>query len=157
MDKKLSLLGVVSRRHFVHAAAGAAGAGMAFSSGLLAPSLALGRDDGEDHERGIPNPIPHITALPFGPGPFHFYFAGPVEGTAFGTDPFGAHPEGRNPSSITDFCGSIGQCDININATGINTVSKAITPYAFHADMRFMSGRFIGTDGDDHEGTFAFI
>jgi hypothetical protein len=142
----------VSRRNLIRGAAGTA-----LGAGLLRANPAYAGHDDDDH-RGIPKPIPHNTSLPFGPGPFHFYFAGPVEGTAFATtDPFGAHSEGRNPSTITDFCGSIGQCDINVSATGVNTVTKATTPYAFHADLRFMSGRFIGTDGDKHQGTLAFI
>jgi len=157
MEKELLLPGMLSRRRFI-TTAGAASGGMAFSSGLLAPSLPLARNHDDDDHRGIPKPIPHNSPLPFGPGPFHFYFAGPVEGTAFAlTDPFGAHPEGRNPSTITDFCGFIGECDANVNASGVNTVTKAITPYAFHADLRFMSGHFIGTDGDKHQGTLVFI
>jgi hypothetical protein len=142
----------LSRRNFVRAAAGAAGAGAVLgSSHLLLPRRVFAD---HDDDRGFPNPIPHVT--PAGPG-LHFYFPGPVSGVAAPTDPTGAHAEGRDPSTIYDFCGVLGGCDVNGKATGINTVTDATTAYTYHADLRFMSGRFIGTDGDDHEGTLAFI
>ena len=153
MNKETFLQRGLSRRHFVRTAAGAAGASaMLGSSSLLLPRRVFADDDHDD--RGFPNPIPHVT--PVGPGA-HFYFPGPVSGAAAPTDPTGVHAEGRDPSTIFDFCGVIGGCDVNGKATGINTLTDATTAYDYHADLRFMAGRFIGTDGDDHEGTLAFI
>jgi hypothetical protein len=33
----------------------------------------------------------------------------------------------------------------------------ALTHLSFQADMGFSQGRFVGTDGRQHHGTFAFV
>jgi hypothetical protein len=123
--------------------AGAAGAILV--AGL--PKIALGAKPGS----GIPTPIPHIT------GPGHFFFPGPVDGSAAPTDPTGAHPDGRDPSTIYDFNGFIGQADLTLSGTGTDTTTGETAPYGFHTDMRFMKGVFIDTEGRTQSGAFAFI
>jgi hypothetical protein len=145
----------VSRRAFMRGAATSGGAALALQAAPL-PSVLAARDDDDHRVRGLcddPFPIPHLTTLPF--GNFHFFFPGPVEGTSAPTDPTGAH-DGRDPSLITDFRGFIGQCDLDLSGTGINAAGES-TPYTFHTDMRFMKGTFVGTDGRQHRGAFAFV
>ena len=147
-----NVLAPLSRRGFFGRVA-VAGAGLMLSSAIPAKSLA----DEECEEWGLcdfPVPIPHLTTTPF--GQFHF-FPGPVEGTATPTDPTGAHPDGRDPSMIFNFEGFIGQADLNLTGIGTNLVSGEIGRYQFHTDMRFIKGRFVGTDGIRRRGTFVVI
>jgi len=125
--------------------AGAAGAILV--AGL--PKIALGAKSGS----GIPTPIPHKT----GPLGLHFFFPGPVDGSAAPTDPTGAHPDGRDPSTIFDFNGFIGQADLTLSGTGTDTTTGETAPYGFHTDMRFMKGVFVDTEGRTQKGAFAFI
>lgn len=158
---------LVSRRRFFGASAGAAGA--VLGSGLWAPA----HDDDDDDEKEDkgeraarcpePDPIPHTTILgpPAVPIPcpvaVHFFFPGPAEGTPFPTDPTGAQPGGRDPSTIFDFDGAIGEADLSLTGTGTDTTTGQSAPYSFDADMRFMAGKFVGTDGAVHKGAFVFI
>lgn len=150
----------LTRRAFF-GGAGAAGAALALSPAMSLPVLAdEDRDNSIFSLRVSPNEIEHVNAVTTAAftNKAHFFFPGPVEGTAFPTDPEGAHPNGRDPSLIYDFKGVIGQADIsNIMGTGMDLKTGASARSSFHTDMRFMSGEFIGSDGRKHEGTFAFI
>ena len=146
----------VSRRNLIRGAAGtAAGAGFVLGSGLWKPLVA---DDGDEDEGhcGVALPIPHISMAP-PPRPAHLFFPGPVDGSAVPTDPHGAEPNGRDPSTITNFEGFIGQVDLNFSGMGTDTETGMTSPYDFHTDTRFMKGAFIGSDERRHHGTFAFI
>ena len=156
--------GLVSRRRFFGASAGAAGA--VLGSGLWTPahSSEHGRDDeGEGGQQGAAcaqaDPIPHLNAVisGFGFGAFHVFFPGPADGSAAPSDPEGVHPDGRDPSTIFNFDGVIGQAELNLTGTGTDTTTGQSAPYQFHTDMRFMAGKFVGTDGLVHKGAFAFI
>jgi len=140
----------MSRRTLVNATMGAAGA--VVSSGLWTPARA---DDDNTQRCGQPLPIPHTTAGPF--GPLHFYFPGPIDGSAATTDGTGTHPEGRDPSTITNFSGFVGQVDLEFGGTGIDTKTGAKAAYTFHTDSRFIIGDFIASDERRHKGAFAFI
>ncbi len=144
----------LTRRNLIRGAAGtAAGAGLLLGSGMRLPALA---DDDEDKEKcGLPLPLPHTTAGPF--GPLHFYFPGPIDGSAAATDATGTHPEGRDPSTVTNFEGFVGNVDLTFSGTGMDTKTGATAPYQFHTDTRFMKGVFIASDERRHHGTFAFI
>jgi hypothetical protein len=122
---------MLSRRQFVATAAGATGAILA--SGLWMPGTALA-------DNAAPKPIPE-GIQPFGPGTevFHVF---PI-----------AH--GVEPSTITDFHGSIAAAEIQ--GTGTATNSGSTSSLNFDADMRFMQGVYIGVDGEKHSGTFGFI
>jgi hypothetical protein len=115
------------------------------------PKAALGVDPGS----GIPNPIPHVNPPP-GP-PVHFFFPGPVDGSVFPTDPHPFPFPGRDPSTIFDFKGFIGQADLNLSGLGTDTTTGDTDTYTFHTDMRFMKGKFVDTAGVKHSGAFAFI
>ena len=145
----------MSRRNLIRGAAGtAAGAGLLLGSGLRLPARA--DEDDEDKETcGLALPLPHTTAGPF--GPIHFYFPGPIDGSAAATDGTGTHPEGRDPSTITNFEGFVGQVDLTFSGTGMDTKTGATAPYQFHTDTRFMKGTFIGSDQRRRHGAFAFI
>lgn len=114
----------------------AAGAtGVVLGSGLWIPGLVLADDN-------APRPIPG-GIQPFGPGTevFHVFPIAP----------------GVEPSTITDFHGSIGAAEIQGTGTGTNTDTGATSSLVFDVDMRFMQGVYIGLDGEKHNGTFAFI
>ena len=155
--------GVVSRRKFVGITAGAAGG--VVGSGLWTPAQSQHDDDDRERDgqgRACPeqNPIPHVNSgPPAGFGAFHFFFPGPVDGSPAATDPEPqpAHAAGRDPSMIFDFDGLIGQADLDLTGTGTDTTTGVSAHYGFHTDMRFMIGKFAGTDGRVHRGAFAFI
>ena len=144
----------LSRRNLIRGAAGtAAGAGLLLGSGLRFSARA---DEDEANETcGLALPLPHTTAGPF--GPIHFYFPGPIDGSAAATDGTGTHAEGRDPSTITNFEGFVGQVDLTFSGTGMDTKTGATAPYTFHTDTRFMKGTFIASDERRHHGAFAFI
>src|SRR5438067_388542 len=151
----------VSRRRFVGITAGAAGG--VLGSGLWTPA----RGEHDDHDddltaRGRPcpeqNPIPHLNQAVIGIGGFRFFFPGPIDGSPAATDPEPPPQKaGRDPSTIFDFDGVVGQADLNLTGTGTDTTTGATSQYGFHTDMRFMMGKFVGTDGRLHHGAFAFI
>jgi hypothetical protein len=145
----------VSRRNLVH---GTIAAGTVLGAGLWTPARADdGGDDGEGEGRcGQPLPIPYTHPTPTG-GPIHHYQPGPINGAAAATDLFGTHPEGRDPSLITNFAGVVGEVDLIFSGTGMDTKTGAKATYTFHTDTRFMSGQFMGSDEQLHKGSFAFI
>jgi len=118
------------------------------------------KDRDEQDERslcGQPLPITHTQLNSLGM-PIHTYFPGPIDGSAFPlTDPLGTHPEGRDPSTITNFNGITGEVDLVFSGTGIDTKTGTKANYSFHTDTRFMTGEFIGADERGHNGSFAFI
>jgi len=142
----------LSRRGLIRGAAGTA-----LGAGLLRPKLVYANEGDEDKQRcALPLPIPHISVAP-PPAPAHFFFPGPVDGSAAPTDPHGAEPNGRDPSTITNFEGFVGQVDLTFSGMGMDTETGMTAPYDFHTDTRFMKGVFIGSDERKHHGTFAFI
>src|SRR5262245_30600239 len=102
----------MSRRQMLRTT-GAAGAIVV--AGL--PRFALGGAPGS----GIPVPIPHINHPP-GPGA-HFFFPGHVDGSPSPTDPTAGPLVGRDPSTIYDFNGFIGQADLVLSGTGTDTTT----------------------------------
>ena len=120
--------GPLSRRHFL---AKSAGAGLALGAGLLLPTRAFARHD------VAPRPIP--ATIP--DTPFHHEFPGPAD------------QPGHEPSHITDFHGSVGVLDFE--GTGHGTGYDDTLSYS--GDLRFQTGTYIGVDGRQHRGTFAFV
>ena len=98
--------------------------------------------------QGGPKPIPGGGAplTPFGVLVHHF-----------GLNPALTLANLNDPSAITDFDGFVGLTNIRGGGTGTNTSTGATTTLAFSAAMGFSQGRFIGTDGRQHEDTFAFV
>ncbi len=142
----------VSRRQLFKAAGGL---GLVLASGVRLSARA-DEDATTAHPANdcvSPLPIPHV----FPPNAGHFFFPGPVTGAAIATDPTGAPPGGRDPSTITHFRGVIGQVDLTFSGTGTNTKTGKTGTFDFHTDTRFMKGVFIGADEQEHHGSFAFI
>jgi hypothetical protein len=136
----------ISRRNFISSSAGVAAARIVLSSTLPRPLLAA-----QEAMRACtaePQPIPHTHDTGLGTT-IHFFFPGPVDSK----DP----DTGHDPSLIFDFSGVIGQADLCLTGTGTDLITGDSAPYDFHTDMRFMTGRFVGTDGEQHKGAFAFI
>ena len=126
---------VLSRRRLGF---GALGATVAASGSVLA--------DDRPGKRALPwtfAPVPiQGGTAGFGVGSAYHVFGGP----------------GQEPSSIGNFNGSVGIAMLtgNVTRTNIKTGEQDYLPFA-NTSMRFMTGTFRGTDGEDHQGTFAFV
>ncbi len=119
----------VSRRNFLQAGAALA-AGLALPLPLRAsPDVAL------------PNPIPGGLDLLGNGKIFHVFLPG-------------TSPE---LATITDFNGVLGATDVLGSWAAEGFTPPPNTPLIFDADMRFMSGEYIGRDARHHQGTFAFV
>lgn len=133
----------LSRRRLLQLAAGGAVAGAVLGSRLAQPAVIAAKP-----EPGTPNPIPGgspVIAKKFGQL-YHVY------------GPGSADPPDVEPATITDFNGAVGLAYPSGMVTRVNTSTGAVDRLPFkHADMRFMSGVYRGTDGDTHKGTFVFI
>ena len=134
---------LLSRRSFLEKTGLTVGALAA--SGLLAPELArsaaLNLHGHNSTTAATPLPIPGGLQL-LGPGGplFHVFLPGP----------------GFEPSTITDFNGFVGWAAVG--GMGTHTVTgQAPEHLPFESDVRFMSGEFVGADGRNHHGAFAFI
>lgn len=133
----------VSRRNLIRGAAGTL-----VGAGLVRPKPAYAdNNDSEDAACVGPNPIPGgVTALkPFG----IFVHHNPLNATKPLADI-------SDPSQITDFDGFVGLTHIRGGGMGTDAMG-AMTRLSFQADMGFSQGKFIGTDGRQHRGTFAFV
>lgn len=127
---------------------GAAAAGGLAGLGLLDPAFALahghghGHGHGHHHGHGEPRPIPGGLDQNFQPVP---------------SDPFihvlapGLGPQ-LEMSTITDFKGVIGACEIRGVAHGSDG-----SVWDFDTDMRFMQGTFVDMSGHVRKGSFGFI
>lgn len=131
----------LSRRGLIRGAAGTV-----LGAGLSAPKLVYAREEDDDRENGCvaPNPIPGgvVGLKPFG----IFIHHNPL-------NPAKALADISDPSQITDFDGFVGLTHIRGGGTDMGTGNRL----AFQADMGFSQGKFIGTDGQQHRGTFAFV
>lgn len=134
----------LTRRRFLTTAAGALG--LALGPGCWMPHLA-----GAAEKPGVlPKPIPGGSPLArefcksSSTEIFHVFFIPSSQVTTF-----------PDLSTITDFDGVIGGADVLGNVTRLD--KKGSTSLFFDNDMRFMKGRYIGVDGQEHTGTFGFI
>ena len=129
----------LSRRQFGRALAGTAAVGGALGSTLLKPAPAMAAP-------GTFAPVPIPGGTPDLGGSYHVFGPGPFD------------PVDAEPSTITNFNGSVGIAFINGMVTRTNTRTRETQRYPFlNSDMRFMQGNFRGTDGKVHQGTFAFV
>jgi hypothetical protein len=124
---------VMSRRHFLGAAAGAAG--LLLGSSLLSPARASVCAD--------PRHIPGGFA-DFG----HFYHQRYPDQVAADTE---------DPSTITDFNGHIGLAYVQGMGTHTDKMTGIVSHLPYRVDLRFMKGVFVGQDGKQHHGAFAAI
>jgi len=119
----------VSRRNFLQAGA------------TLAAGLALPLPLRASRDVALPNPIPGGLDLLGNGHIFHVFLPG-------------TSPE---LATITDFNGVLGATDVLGSWTAEGFTPPPNTPLVFDADMRFMSGEYIGRDGRHHQGNFAFV
>lgn len=141
----------LSRRNLIRGAVGAF-----TGASLYRPQPAFADDNKNDNNHdhadhlgsNLVNPIPGgvVPFRPFGVIVHH----NPL-------NPAVSLPNISDPSQITDFDGFVGLTHIRGAGTGTNTVTGATTPLAYQADMGFVQGKFIGTDGHPHHGTLAFV
>ncbi len=123
----------VSRRAFLRGSAGAAG--LLLGSGLLQQLPALAAPPGT----GQPKPIP--GGITVGGTTFHLFLPGP----------------GAEPATITDLNGFSGVAVVDGTWAATGTPTGGVSSGVWEADMRFMKGLFVGTEGQRRQGTFAFI
>ncbi len=119
-----------------------AGAGLLGKpSRLLAQPVAMSNQGRNSTTSAMPSPIPGGLELLGSPGPlFHLFLPA----------------TGDEPSTITNFNGFVGWAAVG--GTGTHTpAGEAPQHLPFESDMRFMIGEFIGADGRNHHGAFAFI
>ena len=131
-----------SRRNFMVGAGGAAGLTIGNKLGLSALLQAqnLTTSIGQSCS-AAPKPIPG-GIQPFGPGTEVFHVFAPPG-------------PGKEPSTITDFKGSIGLAALHGGGTGTDASGHSF-PLFYSVDVRFMKGTYIGEDSKTHHGTFAF-
>ena len=119
----------LSRRAFMGSMAGVAGT--ALGAGLL-PSTVLAS--------GSSDPKPTTNQITIAGVTFSVTFFGP----------------GIDPASITDFNGFVGVADVQGTGTATNPDGSTET-LLFDTDVRFMSGVYVGQDGQVHKGQFGFV
>jgi hypothetical protein len=140
----------VSRRGFIHTAAGAAA--LAFGPGLATHTLA---HDGH-HTRPAPKPIPGGSDLSgFGLTPPYDFIHTFGPGQAGIVLPFtGVTLQGLNvePGTITDFDGTTAVAYHVGEAKGSDG-----NTYNLETDFRVMDGTYVAVDGTTRRGTFALI
>jgi hypothetical protein len=144
----------VSRRGFIHAAAGATA--LALSPGLSLRALA---HDDDKHNRTLPAPKPIPGGLNLGQvaglaPPYDFIHVFPA-GAENITLPFtGGTLQGLDvePSTLTDFQGVSAVAYHVGEAKG----SDGHT-YNLETDMRVMQGKYVAVDGTTRHGSFALI
>ena len=137
-----------SRRAFL-ATLGSSGTALGATLFFANRAYADGEDgDGQHASCALLNPIPGGLA-PFKPFAI-FIHHNPL-------NPLVPLANINDPSQITDFHGFVGLTHIRGGGTGTNTDTGETTPLAYQADMGFSQGKFIGTDGRLHKGSFAFV
>ena len=128
----------MSRRQFLGTAAGAAA--LLLGSSFLSPARAAVCAD----PRPIPGGFPALG---------HFYHVLAPGHPVFGT----LGPDKEDPSAITDFNGPIGLAYVQGMGTHTDKTTGDVSHLPYEVDLRFMKGEYVGKDGKNHHGTFAFI
>ena len=118
----------ISRRRVL--AGGVGAAGLLATSGVWSPVIG-------HHIASDPKPIPGVI---FPGTPFHIEF--PILG--------------NEVSAITDFNGFVGAAEIQGAGDAWEKGAQTSHRLAFDADVRFMTGTYVGVDGRKQHGTFAF-
>ena len=137
----------MSRRRFFRTAGGAAAMGVALTAlDLPTPALA--------HGTHAPVPIPGGSlAIQELAGGQLFHVYGPTP-----AGPASLDPPDAEPATITDFNGTVGLAYLNGMVTRTNATTGETRSLPFmNSDMRFIKGIFRGSDGQIHDGAFAFV
>lgn len=122
----------LSRRSFLRGIGGTAGGALAVKALGALPALAA--------PAGTVEPVPIPGGIVLGGTLFHVFLPG----------------VGAEPSTITDFKGFSGVGVVQGDWTATGSPTGGVASGVWEADMRFMKGTFIGSDGTVGLGTFAF-
>jgi len=157
----------VSRRSFLSGVGAAAAVGSAAALGVTSPAQALGNSKGSSQgnssqnvftKNSSPRPIEPVvpTAEPgFDPPPpfdlIHWLLPGP-EGATTQILGLGAFGLDVDPSLMTDYHGFTTYAVLAGSARGSDGAD-----YDVELDVRVMDGKYVGEDGETHEGTFGFF
>lgn len=133
----------MSRRNML--VGSAAAAGVMVGGRILPPRF--GTVAGAASTAAEPRPIPG-GVLVLDERRYHAYVPGRV-------DPLDPTSPINEPSTITDFDGVVAITETQGTGTGVEHGVEV--PLRFYADMRFMAGRYVGRDGQLHQGQFGFI
>lgn len=133
----------LSRREFLQAAMGAAA--LSATSRFWFPNIVHAGGP----TSGLPKPIPGGLNIP-GLGLFHVLLPGHP---AFGAP----DPAANDPSTITDFNGQVGLAYVQGTGTRTDKITGEVRHLPFEADLRFMTGEYVGMDGRHHHDAFALI
>lgn len=71
------------------------------------------------------------------------------------TNPLDPSSPINEPATITDFDGVVAIMVTQGTGKGVERGVEA--PLYFDSDMRFMAGRYVGRDGEIHQGAFGFV
>lgn len=123
----------LARRHLIAGAAGLTGTAVGGGWLVGAPAASAQPAHNRHLSTAAARPIPGGFQLTPGGEVFHVFLPGTGE-----------------PSTITNFKGNVAAAIIDGRGTGANAA------HAFEVDVRFMDGTFIGLDGRQSVGTFAF-
>ena len=137
----------LSRRQFLGAGLGGA------SLALLRPSLAFASPLRQGMAGGgMPNPIPYL--LDMGElGAIHLHL--PTETLVPGS--LAIDTGDGDPSTINDFQGTVGVFE-PFGGTGLRISPDGTEEEMWWAaDARFIDGQYVDVDGNQQEGTFAFL
>jgi len=129
----------ISRRTFLGAAAVATGA---VAAGLQAPAALAAH-------RSLPTVFPR--PIPGGVSPFGIFIHHFPPVPLLGPGPI------NEPSQVTDFNGLVGVCRVTGSGTGTDKSTGMTSRLNYQVDNGFMSGLYVGEDGLEHHGTFAFV
>jgi hypothetical protein len=128
----------VARRRFLQLAVGSAAGAAALGSGVLRPARAWADGDAR-RSITLAKPIPGGFTMPG--VTFHVFDVA----------------EGNEPSTVYDFDGVTALAHHSGTGVGVDRQTGVRKQYFTDSDLRLMRGRFVGTDGKTHHGTFGFI
>lgn len=123
----------------------AAAAGVMVGGRLLPPRF--GTIAGAASTAAEPRPIPG-GIITLDDRRYHAYAPGRV-------DPLDPASPINEPSTITDFDGVVAIAQTVGRGTGVEHGVEM--PVTFDCDIRLMAGRYVGMDGQVHEGQFGFL
>ena len=128
---------LLSRRRFLQSAA-------VVVPGFAALSGCGGDSNGLIVSPGLVKPLPGGLQV-LGPGTETFHFFLPNSKAI------------DEPSSITDFNGTVGLAAVDGTGIGRGPGAGPSTPLLFDVDVRFMQGEYVAANGRHSQGAFAFV
>lgn len=112
---------------------------------VIALTFALAAPAGAQNGSPIPIPGGFLVPNPIGGPDVHFHLPGPVDSAT-------PNSVGGDPSTIYNFNGFVGVAHVE----GTGTDNNGNTLF-WDADLRFMNGAFLLSDGEIMQDTFAFV